>query len=456
VVSAVNEPPCGAGLRPGTLADWLARIERLHPQQIDMGLARVGEVASRLGLHLSCPVITVGGTNGKGSTCALLEAVLAAAGYRVATYTSPHLVRFNERARLAGASVDDATLVDHLARVEAARGAISLSYFEFTTLAILSIFQHARPDVAILEIGLGGRLDAVNAFDSDCALVTCIDIDHTSLLGTTREAIGWEKAHIYRPGRPAICVDPRPPASLLAHAQEIGARLQRQGADFGCAVQPQGWNCWGPDWRYDALPLPALRGANQLSNALGAIAALESLRALLPVDEAAIRAGLASAELPGRFQIIERAPTVILDVAHNPHAATQLARNLEELGEQGRTCAVLGIMADKDLAGVLAPLHHRIERWFAVDLPGERALPAAELARAIAAYPEIPGSRGARSRQRGPESANPVSVHPRPRAGLAAARQVVTPDDRILVFGSFLTVADILAEREELLCPDAN
>ncbi len=450
-------PPSGA-----PLGQWLEYIERLHARPIELGLERVALVAQRLRLRLSGTVISVGGTNGKGSTCAFLEAMLTAAGQRVASYTSPHLVRFNERARLGGVEVADDLLVTHLAQVEAARGDVSLTYFEFTTLAILSLFQHDEPDVMILEVGLGGRLDAVNVIDPDCAIVTCIDIDHEAFLGDTREAIGWEKAHIFRPGRPAVCADEHAPASLLAYATAIGAQLQLIGRDFGFALEDGTWSCWGPGWRHQGLPLPALRGSNQIANATGAIAALEALAAAAHEDDpgrrprcerAALQRGLLTARLAGRFQVLERDPVVVLDVAHNPHASAQLARNLDQQGCAGVTMAVFGIMADKDIAGVLAPMLGRISRWFVVDLPGERAAAAAGLAREIVAAAEGAGAR-AGSGQPGAAAPVVVSNHPSPRAGLAAARQVAGPDDRIAVFGSFLTVADILAERE--LSPDAD
>lgn len=458
---AGTAPPPGAAL-----GQWLEYIERLHARPIELGLERVAQVAQRLELHLTSPVITVGGTNGKGSTCAFLEAMLAAAGYRVATYTSPHLVRFNERARLGGEAVADELMVAHLERVEAARAEVSLTYFEFTTLAILSLFQHEGPDVVILEVGLGGRLDAVNVIDPDCAIVTCIAIDHEAFLGDTRETIGWEKAHIFRSGRPALCVDEQPPASLTEYAARIGAPLQLIGRDFGFAVQGETWSCWGEGWRHDRLPLPELRGTNQVANAAGAIAALEALGAAAEregavarphCDRMALERGLRAARLAGRFQVLERAPVVVLDVAHNPHASAQLARNLAEQGCTGATMAVFGIMADKDLAGVLAPMLPRISRWFVVELPGERAAPAAELAQEIVVQVRDAGALlpGA-DHPAGGRAQVAVSTHPSPRAGLAAARQAAGPDDRIVVFGSFLTVADILAERELSSDADAN
>ncbi|HRO60483.1 MAG TPA: Mur ligase family protein, partial [Burkholderiaceae bacterium] len=268
---------------------WLAHIERLHPATIELGLDRVREVAQRLGLALDCTVITVGGTNGKGSSCAMLEAILLEAGYRVGTYTSPHLVEFRERARVGGVPVEAQALAENFAAVEAARGAVALTYFEFSTLAILRLFQHGGLDVAILEVGLGGRLDAVNIVDADCAIVTSIAIDHAEWLGDTREAIGWEKAHIYRAGRPAICADPVPPKTLVDHAQAIGADLWLFGRDFNYSGDRQQWSWAGRGRRRNAIAYPALRGANQLLNAAGALAALDTMRDVMPVPQQAVR-----------------------------------------------------------------------------------------------------------------------------------------------------------------------
>ena len=261
-----------------TLADWLAYVEQLHAKPIDMGLERVRAVAQTLGLAFDCPVVTVAGTNGKGSTCAMLESILSNAGYRTAVFTSPHLVRFEERLRLAGEAIDGDRLLTHFEAVERARGATTLTYFEFTTLAILHCMAASKPDVAILEVGLGGRLDAVNIIDADCAVITSIDLDHMELLGPDRERIGFEKAGILRAGRPAIVSDPVPPQSVIDHAQAIGADLWRFGHDFNVSGDKQQWGWSGRGRRYSGLAYPALRGANQLLNAAGVLAALEALR----------------------------------------------------------------------------------------------------------------------------------------------------------------------------------
>jgi dihydrofolate synthase/folylpolyglutamate synthase len=293
--------------------------------------------------------IVVAGTNGKGSTCAMLEAILLAGGYRVGCYTSPHLVHFNERARLNGEPASDAQLIAQFEAIEDARLDTPLTWFEFTTLAILRLFQHTPLDAVVLEVGLGGRLDAVNLIDADCSILTCIDIDHVEFLGDTREQIGWEKAHVFRAGRPAICTDPVPPESVISHAQAIGADLWLFGRDFNYSGDRQQWSYGGRGQRRNSLAYPALRGANQLLNASGVLAVLESVRHTLPVSAQAIRQGFASVELPGRFQVLAGRPTVVLDVAHNPHAAAHLAANLDNMGFFPETYAVIGMLADKDI-----------------------------------------------------------------------------------------------------------
>ena len=339
--------------QPTTLADWLSTLEALHPKAIDMGLERVSQVKDRLDIHFDCPVIIVGGTNGKGSTCAMLESILLQAGYRVGLYTSPHLMHFNERARVGGEPVADAALVANFAQVEEARGDVSLTYFEFTTLAILQLFAEANLDAVILEVGLGGRLDAVNVIDADVAIVTSVDIDHTEYLGNTREEIGFEKAGIFRAGKTAICSDPVPPTSLIAHAEAIGADLWLLSRDFNYSGDKQQWNYGGRSQRRNSLGYPSLRGANQLLNAAAVLAALENLRDRLPVGAQEVRNGLAMVDLPGRFQVLPGRPTVILDVAHNPHAAATLAQNLDNMGFHRYTYAVFGAMHDKDISGVV-------------------------------------------------------------------------------------------------------
>ena len=417
------------------LGGWLQYLESLHSQTIELGLERVGAVAQRLGIQLDAVKFVVGGTNGKGSTCAMLEAILLAAGYKVGLYTSPHLIDFNERARINGEIVSDATFVEQFQAVEAARGDISLTYFEFTTLAVLRMFSQARLDAVVLEVGLGGRLDAVNIVDADCAIVTSVDLDHMDYLGDTREKIGFEKAHIYRAGKPAICSDPVPPQSLLDHAAAIGADLWLFTRDFNYSGDRQQWAYGGREQRRPALAYPALRGANQLLNAAAALAALESVRDRLPVPQQAVRIGLLQASLPGRFQILPGQPLVILDVAHNPHAAAVLAQNLDNMGFHPYTHAVFGMLSDKDIAGVVARIGTRIDHWYCAGLPGPRGLAPQALADQVrSALPAAPAGAEAPS----------VQAFADPAAAYAAARAAAGEGDRILVFGSFLTVAAVL------------
>ena len=423
---------------PHTLQDWLAHCERLHPQNIDMGLTRVREVAQRMGLAFDCPVITVAGTNGKGSTCAMLEAVALQAGYRTGVYTSPHLVHFEERCRIRGDIVGATELVAAFADVESARcqngQEVSLTYFEFTTLAILRLMSQSRLDVAILEVGLGGRLDATNVIDADCAVITSIDIDHTEYLGPDRESIGREKAGIMRTGRPVVVSDPMVPQSVVDHALEIGADLWRFGKDFNFSGDKQQWGRAGRGRRYAGLAYPALRGANQLINASGALAALEALRERLPVTAQAVRNGMAMVELPGRFQIVPGQPTLVLDVAHNPHSVAALTANLDAMGYFPTTHAVFGAIADKDLATMLAKVGPLVDRWYFTSLPTARAETAAALQQKWNAVQMVAGGR------RDVVS----SLHADPLAALDAAVAAADPADRIVVFGSFYTVGGVL------------
>ncbi|ARU05837.1 bifunctional tetrahydrofolate synthase/dihydrofolate synthase [Comamonas serinivorans] len=417
-----------------TLADWLAHCEQLHPKTIDMGLARSQEVARRMGLQPGCPVITVAGTNGKGSTCAMLESILLQAGYKVGVYSSPHLVHFEERCRIRGEIATEAQLLPGFEAVEAARGDISLSYFEFTTLAIVAAMSQAQLDVMVLEVGLGGRLDAVNVFDADCAIITSIDLDHTELLGETREAIGLEKAGIMRPRSPVVVSDPVPPKSVIDHAEAIGADLWLMGRDYRFLPAPgqerQQWNWSGRHKRYSSLAYPALRGANQLANAAGVLAALEALHTRLPVTAQAVRVGLGLVTLPGRFQIVPGQPNLILDVAHNPHAVAALAENLDAMGFFPTTHAVFGAMGDKDFAAILARMDPLVERWYFTDLPTPRAAKADQLEdvwRATTRRKDVA-----------------VQSFGDPQQALDAAIAAAQPTDRIVVFGSFYTVGGIL------------
>ncbi|MDB5928702.1 MAG: FolC bifunctional protein [Polaromonas sp.] len=417
-----------------TLAGWLAHCERLHPKSIDMGLERVKAVADRMGLAFDCPIITVAGTNGKGSTCAMLEAILMQAGYRTGVYTSPHLVHFEERCRVRGDIVNATDLVAHFEIVESARtqngDEISLTYFEFTTLAILRLLADAKLDVVILEVGLGGRLDAVNILDADCAVITSIDLDHMELLGKDRESIGFEKAGIMRAGRPVVVSDPVPPQSVLDHAARLGADLWRFGHDFNFSGDKLQWSWAGRGRRYAGMAYPALRGANQLVNASGVLAALTALRGVLPVTAQSVRNGLSMVELPGRFQIIPGQPTLVLDVAHNPHSVAALTENLDAMGFYPCTHAVFGAMADKDVAPMLARIAPLIDKWYFTDLPTPRAATAEALRTAwqtVHSRPDVT-----------------ATACQTPQSALDSAVRNADPTDRIVVFGSFYTVGGIL------------
>ena len=425
---------------PSTLADWLALLETRHSKAIDMGLERVRAVKEKLDIRFDCPVIMVAGTNGKGSTCSMLESILLRAGYRVGLYIKPHFLHFNERARLAGESASDSALIAAFEAVEAQRGEISLTYFEFTTLAIMKLLADAKLDVAILEVGLGGRLDAVNVVDADVAIVTSIDIDHTEYLGNTRDQIGFEKAGIFRPGKAAICGDPVPPASLIKHAESIGADLWLMGRDFNYMGDKQQWAYGGRGQRRNSLAYPSLRGANQLLNASAALAALEALRDRLPVGAQEVRTGLATVELPGRFQVLPGQPTVILDVAHNPHAAATLAQNLDNMGFHPYTYAVFGSMLDKDIEGVIGQLRGKIDHWCVTDLPLARAATAQQLKDKLLEAGVEPEFK--------PDAQCTIETFATPAAAFANAQSRASENDRIVVFGSFLTVAGVMAARK--------
>ncbi|MFL6706706.1 MAG: bifunctional tetrahydrofolate synthase/dihydrofolate synthase [Massilia sp.] len=424
---------------PSSLPAWLALLESRHAEvHIDMGLARVEAVKQAMGLAFDCPVIMVAGTNGKGSTCAMLESILLRAGYKVGLYIKPHFLHFNERARINGDLATDEALVAAFDFVEAKRGDVDLTYFEFTTLAIMHLLAGSKLDVAILEVGLGGRLDAVNVIDADVSIVTSVDIDHTDYLGDTREKIGFEKAGIFRAGKPAICSDPVPPASLVAHAEAIGADLWLLGRDFNYSGDKQQWNYGGRAQRRNALAYPSLRGANQLLNASAALAALEVLRLELPVGAQEVRTGLVVVELPGRFQVLPGRPTVILDVAHNPHAASALAQNLGNMGFHPYTYAVFGVMDDKDIEGVVAPMAEHIDHWCLTALPSPRSADPEKLAGIVESLAPEDGKPGERS----------VNTFANPLDAYANAMSRAGENDRIVVFGSFYTVAGVMAARQ--------
>ncbi|WP_172953962.1 bifunctional tetrahydrofolate synthase/dihydrofolate synthase [Aeromonas sp. CU5] len=404
-----------------SLVDWLSYLEQIHPVNIDMGLDRVGAVARRMGLtQLPFKVITVAGTNGKGSSCAMAASILMAAGYQVGIYSSPHLLRFTERVRVNGQELADSEHCAAFAEVETARGEIALTFFEFATLAGLWLFCRAAPDVLLLEVGLGGRLDATNVVESDVAMITSIALDHCDWLGDTREAVAVEKAGVYRVGKPAISGEPNPPATIASEALRLGASLRQVGIDFSGKEHETSWDYHGLNqWR--DLPKPAL----PLMNAVTVLAALESLG--LPLPESAIRDGLANARLAGRMQRLQSAPLVIVDVAHNPHSAAYLAAQLRQMPCAGVRRAVVGMLKDKDMAGSLAELDGLIGQWYLASLTGPRAATATQLAAALG------------------EGKGPVHCFDEVSGAYQTALAASTPDDMVIVFGSFYTVADILA-----------
>ena len=409
-----------------SLSDWLSYLEQLHPSVIDLGLHRVGVVADRLALrHLPCRVVTVGGTNGKGTTCALLEAIYRTAGYRVGVYSSPHLLRYNERVRLDGQDVSDGDLCRAFAAIEAVRQDISLTFFEFGTLAALWLFREAAPDLVLLEVGLGGRLDATNLVESDLAGVTSIALDHCDWLGDTREAIATEKAGIFRAQKPAISGEPQPPATLAATAHALGAHLLQVGEDFGRTESAESWTFHGQRERWSGLPYPQL----PLANAVTALAVVEQLG--LVVDEAALHTGLRQARLAGRMQRLRLQPAVIVDVAHNPHSAHYLAQQLRLRPQTGRRLAVAGMLKDKDIQHTLSELDPLVDEWFLADLLGPRAATACELAAVLR-----------------PDAIRHCydAVRKAYQAALAAAGA----EDEIIVLGSFYTVADVMAEELDM------
>jgi dihydrofolate synthase/folylpolyglutamate synthase len=414
----------------------------VHPQSIDLGLDRLRQVQSRLGWRPPrVPVISVAGTNGKGSVSAYCAAIMAAAGYRVGTFTSPHLRDYRERIRIHDGQVSAAALVAAFERIEDARGEVGLTFFEFNTLAALLIFEAAQLDAWVLEIGMGGRLDAVNVVDADVAVVVSIGFDHQEYLGATLEAIAREKAGIFRQGRPAVLGSRDMPAVVEEIARSLGAPLKRLGAEFTYSQEGAAWHFRGSRWNLP-LPAPALIGDTQFANAATAIAALEEIDGRLAIPAGAVAQGLREVRLAARFQLIKPAdpasPTWILDVAHNPAAARVLARNLRDLPSAGRTLVVCGILADKDALGVVAELRGCVDAWWCVPTDGERGRSGASLAQTI-----------------GGAVAAPVTAAQSISAGCAAALACARPEDRIVVFGSFHTIGPALdwLEARDLLPP---
>lgn len=407
-----------------SLEDWLRLQETVHGQGIDLGLDRVRSVADRLGL-LPFPArcIIVAGTNGKGSTVACLEALLRAHGHRAGAFTSPHLIRYQERIRVDGAEAVDSELVEAFEAIDAARGDTTLTFFEYNALAALLVFRARKVEYAVLEVGLGGRLDAVNIVDADAAIVCSIGLDHADWLGTDIEQIGREKAGVFRPGAWAVIADPDMTPSVEAEARRIGARALLAGRDYQWQLQPDGWNYRGEALQLQSLPPPALPGQRQYSNAAAAITALQAMG--MRLEPAAVARALRSLWLPGRFQIVPGPVEWILDVAHNEPAAQVLARNLRDRPCQGRTLMVAGILGDKDVAAIARVLGDVADEWILCGIDAPRGLTAAALAR------------------RAPEFANALQADD-VRAGMRAAAQRSRPGDRIVVCGSFLCVTPAL------------
>ena len=419
--------------KPSTLNEWLNYIEALHPKSIAMGLDRVRDVANRLNLQPTFPIITIAGTNGKGSTCAMLEAIYALAGYRVGAYTSPHLQRYNERVRVSQENISDEDLCAAFNAVEAARGDVALTYFEMGTLAAVWHFVHMDLDVAILEVGMGGRLDAVNVFEPSCAIVTSVDLDHMEFLGDTREKIGFEKAGIYRVNIPAICGDENPPKSLIDYATLIGANLHLINRDFSVKKMSDGLAFCANNVAIN-LPILALSGDFQHTNAACAVSAVQHLTAHLPVSQANICAALGAVTLMGRFYHIQSNPSVIVDVAHNPQAAKSLAHNLQTTPCTGRTLAVFAMLADKDIEGVMSELTPQISAWYLADIHNMRGAKAKDLQVKLNKIQENASSQ----------------LHKNVAQALCAAYKEAAKNDRIIVFGSFYTVADAMATVNDL------
>jgi dihydrofolate synthase/folylpolyglutamate synthase len=420
-----------APVRFPRLRDWLDWQQSAHPRAIDLGLERVSRVLARTGwCRPRQPVVTIGGTNGKGSCTALLEAMLRAGGHRVGTFTSPHFVDYRERIRIDGEWVSEASLLAAFERIADACGADSLTYFEHNALAALLVFESACPDVILLEVGMGGRLDAVNVVDADVAVVVTVGLDHMEYLGNDVESIGREKAGIFRAGRPAICGMPDPPCSILDSAASLGACLWLRGRDFHERVHADGdWDYVDALGRLEALPAPALEGVVQFANAATALAALRQLQARLPVAREAVERGLRSVRLPGRFQRVAGRDGIerVFDVAHNPEAAAALAESLTRRPVLGRTLGVIGTLADKDVAGVLEALRTRVDRWYAATTEGPRGQSDTALV--------------ARAAEAGIKMTPAGSV----AEAMRLAEHEASPGDRIVVFGSFHTVGPALA-----------
>lgn len=416
---------------PVSVADWLSYFEAFHPQTIELGLDRINLIRSELALYPQFPIIIVGGTNGKGSVCAMLESILYCAGYEVGCYTSPHLLHYTERIRIGKKNIDDQRLCDAFMQIYSACKVrdISLTYFEVGTLAAMYCFVQAGVNAAVLEVGLGGRLDAVNIFDADCSILTSVDIDHVDYLGDTREKIGFEKAAIFRKNKPAICAEIDLPQSVIQQAEKNDAILYRINEQFGFFKQDVHWDFWGPKNKRYSLPFPALRGEKQLQNASTCLAALDTLEEALPVSMSNVRQGLIEAVISGRFQVVSTQPLIILDVAHNPSAAMVLSQNLRATKPIGQTFAIIAMLQDKDIRGVIQALKNDIDYWFVSSVNSSRAAAADYLINEL--YEAEVADDSVR------KFSDTISA-------FVFACEQAGKNDRICVFGSFYTVGDVL------------
>ena len=412
------------------LQDWLAWQQTLHSQKIELGLSRIEKVACDLGvMQPEFQIVTVAGTNGKGSITAILESVYHHAGYRVATYTSPHLLSYNERVRIDKKNTADQPLCEAFDIVDQARGETSLSYFEFSTLAAMLIFSNTKLDVAVFEVGLGGRLDAVNIYDADISIVSNIGMDHVQWLGSTREAIGLEKAGIFRAHKPAVCGDGDPPDSLLEHARAIGSELYLIDRDFSCRQEGETWSFQSEQLTWDSLPMPSLYGDAQLVNAAVALMSVQCLDDVLPVKQESIGPGMQDISLCGRFQRGSGECEIIFDVAPNLDSAEFLRTNLQELGPVSNTYAVFAVLKDKDVDGIIEAMCEQIDEWYISEIDSERSLSCRDLQASIERL----------------DSGGVVKSYPSVSEAWFAARDCSVRTSRIVVFGSFLTVAEVLS-----------
>ena len=420
-------------MRFNSLPEWLEWQEELHFTAIELGLDRCTAVAENMGLlNPDFTVISVAGTNGKGSSVTMMDSILSNSGYKTGCYTSPHLIRYNERIKLDGVEVTDEMLCESFSRIDHARGDISLTYFEFGTLAALDIFHHANIDVALLEVGLGGRLDAVNCLDADVALVTSIDLDHMQWLGMDRETIAYEKAGIFRSAKPAICSDPHPPATVLQYAEEIGATLYIPGRDFNYKLSDDHWSWQWGSVAYESLPRPGQYNSCQVQNAAGVLMVLNILKSELPIKAEAIEKGLGNFSLTGRFQMLTEGTQTILDVAHNTQAAKTLVHNLKQFPNSGKTHIIIGMLKDKDQTGVLNELKEIADSWNTVSISSSRGSDSATLKRELLELGVTV----------------PISENDTVASAFHKLQNETGLHDRIVVTGSFLSVGDAIKHLE--------